>query len=523
MRSSDPIAEIEKAKTFDPISEADLVETDHWLRSICLAAKPGTRTSKVDAFRIGDHAEIANHLFQALDREKVCYDMGELYRYRSDGVWTPIPIDFLEAIVADLSGCPVWAEKGTRPLSISHGVAKDAARLLCKLVKAEQKNRVFDPPVSPAGRSRYGIGFDNGFLTIVDGVAKLLPHSPDNLCRFAFDFSYAPDVPHPLLDRFFDVVFRGEDALSRQRLPMLLQEFVGACLFGEATNYECILVLSGAGGNGKSEFLNIIRAVFPPGSTTALPPQTWGVQYAVLALAGKLANFVDEVDDKEISVGSVFKKIVSGQPTHVDRKFLDSVLFSPRCGHIFNVNRLFGTSDTTDGFYRRIKIVPFDHRPLPHEREVKIGERIARQERRALVSWAVRGYLRLKAQGAYTDVARVAQKTTVWQIEADNVRMFLCAVYESHKDAPRISVDDLFKMYRSWCEKTGSMKLTLHKFSRRCRETNMMTDAKDRFGAGLAWSHGTVKELLGLMGDDAPEWGTVEAAGSGTYSKAGTF
>ncbi len=483
-------------------------ETDHWLRSICRDARPGGRRPTCQYFVRGDHVEAANHLYHALAREKVLFDQGEVYRYRSNGVWTPIPKEFLEVVVSDLAGVPVLGKEGYKALEVSHGYAENTTKMLAKIIRASEINRIFEDPDNPRP---YGLGFTNGFLSIQKGVPTLVPHAPEHLCRYAYDFAYARDIPHPLLDRFFDVVFRGEAPEAREKLPLLLQEFVGACLFGEAAAYEQSLILLGKGGNGKSEFLSIVRAVFPPGSTSALPPHEWGGDYAVYGLVGKLANFVDEVDDKEISVGAVFKKIVSGQPTFVDRKYHDPFTFLPMCGHIFNVNTLFGTRDTSEGFFRRFLIVPFDHKPLAHEREVKIGTRIAAAERRALVAWAVEGYVRLKAQNGYTQLPRVQQRTAAWRTEADSVRMFICAAFEAHKDIQRFTIAEFYKMFKSWCEDTGHKPPGLNTFARRCRETDLMTDADDRYGRGFSWNVPPIVELMGLMGDHAPEWGRVPA------------
>jgi P4 family phage/plasmid primase-like protien len=355
-----------------------------------------------------------------------------------------------------------------------------------------------------------------------DGVPTLGEHSPDNLSRFSYDFAFTPDAPHPMLDRFFEVVFRGENDQAKRELPMLLQEFIGACLFGQATKIEKILLLLGPGGNGKSQFLTIARSLFPPGSVSALPPQSWGEQYLVHDLQGRLANFVDEVPAREISSGAVFKKIVSGQETHANRKFRDGILFSPICGHIFNANEAPGTTDTSEGFFRRVLMVPFMWKPGALEAEVDIGSKIASAEKRALVSWAIRGYARLVKQGMrYTEPTRVKQQSEAWRTQEDGVRMFLFAVYEQHADAVRFSMNDLYRMYTEWCDRTKHLSMGLHKWARRVRTTNLTIDDDARNERGFRWNHDVVRELRELMGSEAPEWGEAPLPGTGTYSLPG--
>jgi len=491
------------------------VETDYWLRKVCRNLRPGRDGAELAAFDRGDHVEAAHHLHHALAREKLLYDAGEVYRYRANGVWVPIPNYFLQTVVMDLAGAPVLTSKGEKPLQVSNGYAEDTVKVLEKLVRGSGTNRGFS-------NARAGLGFTNGFLTMEDGVPTLNEHSPDHLSRFSYDFAFTPDAPHPLLDRFFDTVFRGENAQAKQELPLLLQEFVGACLFGQATKIEKILLLLGPGGNGKSQFLTIARSIFPPGSVSALPPQSWGEQYLVHDLQGRLANFVDEVPSREISSGAMFKKIISGQETHANRKFREGILFTPICGHIFNVNEAPGTTDTSDGFFRRVLMVPFMWKPDPGVAEVDIGAKIVKAEKRALVSWAIRGYARLVKQGMrYTEPTRVKQQSEAWRTEADGVRMFLFAVYEQHSEAPRFAMNDLFRMYTDWCDRNKYLSLGLHRWARRVRATNLTLDDDARNERGFKWNHPVVLELLSLMGGDAPEWGEAPLPGAGTYGSPG--
>jgi len=485
------------------------------MRAVAAAARPGSPGSKRECFDRGDPVEIAQHLHDVLRKDKLLFDLGEVFRYRTDtGTWDLIPASFLRALIADLSGVAIPTAKGERPLMVSSAFAKDTVDMLGTLIDADEGNRKFHQAPS------YGLGFQNGFLTVVDGVARLLPHSPDNLCRFAYDFAYAPGAPHPRLDKFFTACFRGENADAQKQLPQQLQEFVGACLFGVATRYEKILMLTGEGGNGKSQFLTIARAALPPGSIATLPPQKWGGDFEVYALAGKLANFVDEIPEREISVGAVFKKIISGQPTYANRKYREGVNFEPIAGHIFSANTLPGTSDASEGFFRRILIVPFDSKPLPHEVEVDIGAKIVREEQRAIVSWAVQGYLRLVAQGGFSRVARIEERTAAWRTEADGVRMFLFAAYESHPGATRFSIENLYRMYETWCDQTKHMSLQRNKFSRRAKETKLVLPDDLRTERGFAWNRERLDAERALMGNDAPDWGAVREAPDGTYRRS---
>ena len=73
---------------------------------------------------------------------------------------------------------------------------------------------------------------------------ELIPHAPEHRARFAYPFDYTPDSRCPKLDAFLEQLFADVvDTFERDMRINLLQEFIGACLVGEATRYQRYLIL----------------------------------------------------------------------------------------------------------------------------------------------------------------------------------------------------------------------------------------------------------------------------------------
>lgn len=486
-------------------SRLDEDENNHWLRQRAFDEKP-------DAFQIGDHTEIARHLRKVLAKDRLIHDLGETYRYReATGVWTKIPHRCIEVMVSDLSGTDCWGAKHPKPLHVSRSTSRDTANLFDVLVEQSKRNQTFED-------APYGLGFTNGFLTIEHDAVVVRAHHPKHLCRFSYDFAYAPRAAHPQLDAFFNVVFRGENDDDKRKLPMLLQEFVGACLFARATAYEKVLILLGPGGNGKSQFLDIARSIFPTGSLAALPPQKWGDKFSIEQLAGKLANFVDEIPEREITSQAVFKGIVSGQPTVAERKYRENVDFRPIAGHLWSANALFSTTDTSDGFFRRFLVVPFNWKPTAQEARVDIGRHIGRTEKRALVSWAIDGYVRLLAQGGkFTVPGVVAERTAAWTAEADRVRLFLFALYAEHAAVAWFAVGQLYERYKQWCQQMGLLPVAKPKFVTTARASRLVLDQDHGHIRGLVWDQAEASRQMAAIGPHRPEWGEAPELPNRSY------
>lgn len=426
-------------------------------------------------FARGDHADLAKAALAVLGPAPLTYDEGEFWRYKSTGVWERLPLAFIEHTVASFAGAPVGNGKSEKPLKVTAGSVTGAAHL-ARNELASLPGRI--PFIAGAG----GVAFRNGIASVVDGIVRLEQHSPERMCRWAYPFDYAP-APTPLLDAFLDILFGDVSEEERSLRIMVLQEFAGACLVGQATRFQTCLLLLGPGGNGKSELLRVLRGLFPPGSAVSLPPQKWGERFQLARLVGALANFVDEVPERDITNGEVFKSVVTGEPNHVERKNKDPFEFAPRAGHIFSANAPPGTADQTEGFFRRWAFVLLT-RPIDRlaERQLEAGKAILAGELPGVVTWALAGAARLQQQGAYTASEQSKRVVSEWRDEASPIRLFLL-------DRPandRAPAQSFYDSYVSWCRSNGHSPMSSTKFGRSVLSTGWY--ARERRECGSVYS-----------------------------------
>jgi P4 family phage/plasmid primase-like protien len=424
-------------------------------------APPPTNSGPLWTFQRGDQVEIASVVLGHLGPSPLTHDEGDFWRYSTGrGVWERLPIQLVEHTASLFAGSPVNAGDNTRALKVSSGTVKGAAHIA-------QNDLVSRPDRLAFASARRCVAFRNGVAVVDGGEVKLLPHSPEHGCRYAFDFDYEPDPKTPLADEFFDLVFGDVNEEERGRRVSLLQEFAGVSLIGEATAYQTCLVLFGPGGNGKSEALRILRGLFPPGAVVSLPPQKWGERFQIARLVGALANFVDEVPEREVTSGETFKSIISGEPTHAERKNRDPFDFTPIAGHIFSANTPFGTSDQSDGYWRRFAVCPFTHNIERHPaRRPYAGLAVLRQELPSLVSWALQGGAKAQ-RGGFTQSDEGRRAVMQWRDESDPVRMFM----HDRQPLERSSAANLYEWYCRWCKDNGHVHLSSVRFSRRLLAT----------------------------------------------------
>lgn len=427
----------------------------------------------------GDSVELASLILREMrGRSSVplVYDRQEFWYYNQHtGIWSIIEREIFSRRIALYAGTLI----NDSPLHLSTDAINQAIRLASDFVS---KKEYFN--TAPTG-----ILFKNGFVVVKDGVAKLLPHSPEHRAIYRFEFDYDPSYKPAAWLEFLDQVFTlpSEETLPPKEKPIaakdredriaFLQEHAGASLMGEATKYGVCAVLYGeTASNGKSVYLDVIKAIFPTGSVISLSLHDWTNRFFLAELAGARLNVVDELPAKEISESESFKSIVTGGHIMVARKNQRPFNLAPNAGHIFACNTLPGTKDQTDGFWRRFTVVMFSRKFDEKDRELGLAQRLIQTDLAGIAVWAIQGLARLQKNRKYTIPASSAAIKEEWQFESDQVKQWIeeCtikdenAVLEGSNFAGRMTPGDAYTSYAYWVKVTGhGVGLSQQKFWKR--------------------------------------------------------
>lgn len=407
-------------------------------------------------FSRGDQAEMADKLAVVLapDKSYLVHDEGRQYAYnQKTGAWEHVPDEILRAIVKGFAGCPKASKDGDVALHVNANATAGAVKLLSDETHSEA---FFDRKVT-------GVAFKNGFVTCdQSGILKIEPNSAGNLARYAFDFDYDPDAPHPLLDSYLEGVFANCSEEERAARINLLQEAAGAAMFGLATTYQQAILLYGPGGCGKSQMADIMNSILPKSMCSTTPPHKWGERFEVASLVGILLNVVAELPASDLVNTEMFKSVITGDFVSAERKYHPPFRFRPRALHMFMANQLPATADLTDAFFRRFVICPFERNMRESPEHIEdIGAMIALAENPGIIAWGAAGAVRLRKQGRYTvpESGRLAMGK--WRTVSDNVALFVeercekLAADLDIRDGTKAST--LYGRYKDWAE-TGKFK-----------------------------------------------------------------
>lgn len=300
-----------------------------------------------------------------------------------------------------------------------------------------------------------GIATPSGFWSLGSGdTVQCEPLTPKHRQRFRLAWDPDFEAESVLFDRMLADAFAGDHPDDQRDL---VDQLMGAALLGLMPRHQVVGLLYGREQSGKSSLQRIVEGMFPPDAVCAIPPQKWGHEYYVAGLAGKLLNAVGELSDDQPLPSADFKNVVGQNlvtgrdPTHRPRTF------RPVAAHLFASNVLPSTTDRSDAFFRRWRVVRFVNRVDPSRVDPGLVERIVATEMPAVLAAAMRGAERVVQAGRIRTTVAHEECVARWKAAANPVLQFLADAdaVECDPAADPVEPAVVFAHYRRWSADAG--------------------------------------------------------------------
>ncbi|WP_242945537.1 DNA primase family protein [Clostridium perfringens] len=201
-------------------------------------------------------------------------------------------------------------------------------------------------------RNPYLVNVRNGLLDIRDMSFK--EHTPNYLSTVQLNVEYNPQVDCPQFKKFLNEV------LDCKLIP-LVQEIVGYLLTTNTASQKAF-VFWGPARTGKSTLLWVVEyLILGKKNVSNIPWQEIGDKFKTAELLGKLANVFSDLPSKSIDDTGIFKVVTGEDYLMAEKKNKNPFKFKPFARLVFSCNELpRNYVDRTEGFYRRLIIVPFN-------------------------------------------------------------------------------------------------------------------------------------------------------------------
>ena len=331
-------------------------------------------------------------------------------------------------------------------------------------------------------RNPYLVNVRNGLLDIRDMSFK--EHTPSYLSTVQLNVEYNPQVDCPQFKKFLNEV------LDCKLIP-LVQEIVGYLLTTNTASQKAF-VFWGPARTGKSTLLWVVEyLLLGKKNVSNIPWQEIGDKFKTAELLGKLANVFSDLPSKSIDDTGIFKVVTGEDYLMAEKKNKNPFKFKPFARLVFSCNELpRNYVDRTEGFYRRLIIVPFNRQIEKSKIDKSLKYKFQR-EKEGILNWALEGLKRLYennfefSENELTDGVKKEYKR-----ENNNVISFVeeCCELDGLFSCSRI---EIYEAYKEFCVEAGLKALSQIKFNKELEGNFNIT--RSRSGKLRLWNGVRIK------------------------------
>lgn len=300
--------------------------------------------------------------------------------------------------------------------------------------------------------SKRMLAFKNGVLDLDSG--KLSAPSRDIHVLSMVDYNFWPDAKCPRWVKFL------EQVLPEKESRMVLQEYLGLIFIDRhRTSLEEMLILLGGGSNGKSVVFQTIKGILGEANISFTPiEELVGAKSMenMSSIDGKLLNYNSELGKKELN-GKKVKALISGEDTPARHLFKDQYVARNIPLMMANANALPDTTDDSQGFFRRFKVLTFGVTIRESERDKNLSSKL-RDEYSGIFNWIIEGRQRMIDNDfKFTESANAKESSHEYETSSNSALLFLkenryfATERFSGQASSKVLQRDIYKSYCDYC------------------------------------------------------------------------
>lgn len=262
------------------------------------------------------------------------------------------------------------------------------------------------------------------------------------------------------LDRYLNT------SLPDKAVRDYLQEMAGDSLT-PSIRFQMAALLKGAGRNGKSIFLRLLQTLHRQSNVTMRLQELRG--FALSPLVGATLVTVDEMPNGKFD-DQQFKSLISGDNVFIDRKNRDAITYAPKAKWFISTNHELSGVDMSHGFWRRLAIIPFDHRITDAEFIPGLDQKIVASEMIHFVDWCLEGLCRLNRRGQLPPMpASVSKAKQNAKMAANPMLAWIEDRQITKVASPKTIKTDIYSDYAHWCQANSARQEELSSFWKKLR------------------------------------------------------
>jgi putative DNA primase/helicase len=310
------------------------------------------------------------------------------------------------------------------------------------------------------------------------------------------------DAPEPVRwNQFLADTFAGDPALTTY-----VQRLLGLSLVGQVLE-QVLPFAHGLGANGKTTLLGVVQRLIGIGddgysisapAEMLLATAQQGHPTEIARLAGARVVVSSELEDGQRFAEARVKQL-TGRDV-ISGRFMrqDWFSFTPTHTLWMLANHQPAVRAGGPAFWRRLRLLPFEHTVPPEKRVPDLEDRLVEDEGPAILAWLIRGAADYFTDGL-AEPASVRAATAAYERDTDTVGRFvdeLCVTGDPNAQHLQVKASDLRQAYETWCRVEGEEAVTSKAFA---------TSLRTRFGV-LPGRTNTTRFYAGIrLADVSPD------------------
>jgi len=368
-------------------------------------------------------------------------------------------------------------EEAARRDLAKHALRSEEQRRIAGMMELARSDERISllPEILDADGTHYLLNVLNGTLDLRTGVLSL--HQPGHYITKLAPVRYDPAVTCSAWEGFLARVVPDPEVRA------FLQRFAGYALTGD-TSEQAFCLLYGTGANGKSTFLETLKALlgdyahkadFETFLEARAARDRKGVpRVDLLELAGRrVVIAIETTEGRQLDATTV--KELTGGDTLTARGLYHAELtsFRPQAKLFLAANHRPEIRDATEAIWRRVFEVPFTVTIPEAERDPGLPERLRQPgEQAGILNWLLEGCLAWQAASSPPRLRppqEVRRATHAYREDQDVIGPFLAARCVREPSA-RATGKILRTAYVAWCQESEEQELGEKVFSRALEE-----------------------------------------------------
>jgi putative DNA primase/helicase len=312
-----------------------------------------------------------------------------------------------------------------------------------------------DPRVSCRARD---LDSDPWLLNTTSGTidlrtGQIRKHDPADRLTKATAAPFVSDATAPRWNQFLREVFSADLDLIKY-----VQTLCGLALAGETVQHV-LPMCSGPGGNGKSVFLNAIRNTLGDYAIIGAPDlllQKNGGEHptSTADLMGARVVVIEEMPVGGRFAAERVKALTGSQMVKARLMRQDYFQFPVSWTFWLATNFRPSASCDDDGFWRRLKEIPFQVTFAPDEQDPLLNQKLE-TESAGILNWMLAGCRMWQEQDyAISEPDAVSVSTDEYRQSTDQFSLWLAECTED-RDGADTDASTLFRSYCEYCRETG--------------------------------------------------------------------